>query len=191
MCACASSRSRYEAVARAASLDHRYGRKSDHCPSLRRSCVRIGGCQREAAGLVAGFAAPCDGGFRCTNAQELYGLVAAGSGDSLDAQAQNFVRVLIENDRLSLLPEISALFESLKNEREGVVEATIDSAFPLDDAALSQLVADLERRFKRKVRPQVNVDRDLIGGALIKVGDEVIDGSVRGRLQSMASALRT
>ena len=123
--------------------------------------------------------------------QELYGLVAAGSGDSLDAQAQNFVRVLIENDRLSLLPEISALFESLKNEREGVVEATIDSAFPLDDAALSQLVADLERRFKRKVRPQVNVDRDLIGGALIKVGDEVIDGSVRGRLQSMASALRT
>lgn len=123
--------------------------------------------------------------------QELYGLVAAGSGDSLDAQAQNFVRVLIENDRLSLLPEISALFESLKNEREGVVEATIESAFPLDDAALSQLVADLERRFKRKVRPQVNVDRDLIGGALIKVGDEVIDGSVRGRLQSMASALRT
>jgi F-type H+-transporting ATPase subunit delta len=98
---------------------------------------------------------------------------------------------LIENDRLSLLPEISALFDSRKNEREGVVEAQIESAFPLDDAALSQLVGDLERRFKRKVRPQVRVDRELIGGALIKVGDEVIDGSVRGRLESMASALRT
>jgi F-type H+-transporting ATPase subunit delta len=123
--------------------------------------------------------------------EELYGLVAAGSGDALDAHAQNFVRVLIENDRLSLLPEISALFDSRKNEREGVVEAQIESAFPLDDAALSQLVGDLERRFKRKVRPQVRVDRELIGGALIKVGDEVIDGSVRGRLESMASALRT
>lgn len=121
---------------------------------------------------------------------ELYGLVAAGAGDALDAQAQNFVRVLIDNDRLSLLPEIATLFEQLKNEREGVVEAQIESAFPLDDASLSQLVGDLERRFKRKVRPQVSVDKELIGGALITVGDEVIDGSVRGRLQSMASALR-
>ncbi|MGH6610805.1 MAG: F0F1 ATP synthase subunit delta [Burkholderiaceae bacterium] len=123
--------------------------------------------------------------------EQLYGLVAAGTGDELDVHAQNFVRVLIENDRLSLLPEIATLFESLKNEREGVVEAQIESAFPLDDASLSQLVGDLERRFKRKVRPQVNVDKQLIGGALIKVGDEVIDGSVRGRLQNMTSALRT
>lgn len=123
--------------------------------------------------------------------EQLYGLVAAGTGDALDVQAQNFVRVLIENDRLSLLPEIATLFESLKDEREGVVEARIESAFPLDDAALSQLVSDLERRFKRKVRPQVSVDRELIGGALITVGDEVIDGTVRGRLEGMASALRT
>ena len=123
--------------------------------------------------------------------EQLYGLIAAGAGDALDAQVQNFVRVLIENDRLALLPEIATLFESLKDEREGVVEAQIESAFPMDDAALGQLVGDLERRFKRKVRPQVSVDSELIGGALIKVGDEVIDGSVRGRLQSMASALRT
>ena len=66
----------------------------------------------------------------------------------------------------------------------------IESAFPVDDAALAQLVGDLERRFKRKVRPQLHIDRALIGGALIKVGDEVIDGTVRGRLASMASALR-
>ena len=93
---------------------------------------------------------------------------------------QNFVRVLIQNDRLAVLPEIATLFESLKNEREGVVEAQIESAFPVDDAALAQLVGDLERRFKRKVRPQLHIDRALIGGALIKVGDEVIDGTVRG-----------
>jgi len=122
--------------------------------------------------------------------EQLYGLIAAAAGDVLDAQAQNFVRVLIENDRLSLLPEIATLFDEMKDEREGVVEAHIESAFPLDEAALSQLVADLERRFKRKVRPQVRVDRALIGGALIMVGDEVIDGTVRGRLASMASALR-
>ena len=123
--------------------------------------------------------------------EQLYGLVAAGAGDALNAEAQNFVRVLIDNDRLAVLPEIATLFESLKNEREGVIEAQIESAFPVDDAALAQLVGDLERRFKRKVRPQVTIDRALIGGALITVGDEVIDGSVRGRLASMASALRT
>ncbi|HYM47118.1 MAG TPA: F0F1 ATP synthase subunit delta [Burkholderiaceae bacterium] len=123
--------------------------------------------------------------------EQLYGLVAAGASGALHAQAQNFVRALIENDRLSLLPEIATLFESLKDEREGVIEAQIVSAFPVDDAALTQLVSDLERRFKRKVRPQVSVDRELIGGALITVGDEVIDGTVRGRLESMASALRT
>lgn len=123
--------------------------------------------------------------------EQLYSVVAAGAGDTLNAEAQNFVRVLIENDRLAVLPEIAILFESLKNEREGVVEAQIESAFPVDDAVLTQLVSDLERRFKRKVRPQVTVDRTLIGGALITVGDEVIDGTVRGRLASMASALRT
>ncbi|MBA2547626.1 MAG: F0F1 ATP synthase subunit delta [Burkholderiaceae bacterium] len=122
--------------------------------------------------------------------EQLYGLVAAGTGGALDAEAQNFVRVLIDNDRLSVLPEIATLFDSLKDEREGVIEAQIQSAFPVDDASLAQLVGDLERRFKRKVRPQVTVDPALIGGALITVGDEVIDGTVRGRLASMASALR-
>ena len=123
--------------------------------------------------------------------EQLYELVAAPAGDTLNAQVQNFVRVLIENDRLAVLPEIATSFESLKNEREGVIEAQIESAFPVDDAALAQLVGDLELRFKRKVRPQVTIDRELIGGALITVGDEVIDGSVRGRLENMASALRT
>ena len=121
--------------------------------------------------------------------EQLYGLVAAGAGDTLNAEAQNFVRVLIDNDRLTVLPEIATLFESLKNEREGVIEAQIASAFPVGDDVLAQLVGDLERRFKRKVRPQVTVDPSLIGGALITVGDEVIDGTVRGRLASMTSAL--
>jgi F-type H+-transporting ATPase subunit delta len=101
------------------------------------------------------------------------------------------VRVLIENRRLAALPEIRNLFEALKNEREGTVEAQIASAFPLDGEALAGLVADLEKRFKRKIQPVVSVDPGLIGGVSIQVGDEVIDGSVRGKLASMAVALKS
>lgn len=118
----------------------------------------------------------------------LYGLVAAGCGE-LAADEQNFLRVLVENDRLALLPQIRALYESLKNEREGVVEATIVTAYPLADGELDALVADLERRFGRRIRPRVTVDRELIGGVRVEVEDEVIDGSVRGKLAAMAAAL--
>ncbi len=125
------------------------------------------------------------------SASQLYSLIAAAGGDEPAAEMQNFIRVLIDNDRLALLPEIHTLFETLKDEREGVVEANVASAFPIEDAALAQLVGDLERRFKRKVRPNVTIDASLIGGALVTVGDEVIDGSVHGRLAAMAAALRT
>ncbi len=125
------------------------------------------------------------------NAEQLYGLIMSLAKADIPVEVQNFVRVLIANDRLALLPEIHAQFEQLKNEREGVVEAEIASAFPLDDAQLKGLVADLERRFKRKVQPRVVVDKELIGGARIAVGDEVIDGSVRGRLEDMAAALKS
>jgi F-type H+-transporting ATPase subunit delta len=80
-------------------------------------------------------------------------------------------------------------FESLKNEREGIVEAEITSAFPLEAAPLAALVKDLEVRFARKVNPRVSVDKELIGGVRVAVGDEVIDGSVRGKLAAMAAAL--
>lgn len=123
-------------------------------------------------------------------AEQLYGLFAAVAGEAIFAETQNFVRVLIENRRLELLPDIRANFEELKNEREGTIEADIASAFPLESGALAALVADLERRFKRKVEPHVTVDPELIGGVRVQIGDEVIDGSVRGRLATMASALR-
>jgi F-type H+-transporting ATPase subunit delta len=119
---------------------------------------------------------------------QLYGVIAGGAGD-LPVQAQNLVRVLIENGRVGVLPEVRDLFVELKHEREGVVDAEIASAFPLDDAQLATLVTDLEARFKRKVKPQVAVDQDLIGGVKVVVGDEVIDGSVRGKLAAMSAAL--
>jgi F-type H+-transporting ATPase subunit delta len=120
--------------------------------------------------------------------EQIYDLIASAAGD-LPAAAQSFIRVLIENDRVQVLPEVTSLFESLKNEHEGVVEATIESAFPLEDAQRKEVIDGLERRFQRRVQPSVVVNHDLIGGVRIAVGDEVIDSSVRGRLTSMAIAL--
>jgi len=118
--------------------------------------------------------------------QDLF--VSLCPGD-FSAEAKNFIQLLIEYDRLTLLPEIFAQFETLKNEREGVVDAQIITAFALDDAQLASLVADLEKRFKRKINPQVSIDRALIGGVRVVVGDEVIDVSIRGKLNAMAAGL--
>ena len=107
----------------------------------------------------------------------------------LPVEVKNFIALLIEYDRLTLLPEIFGQFETLKNEREGVVDAQITSAFALEGAQLASLVADLEKRFKRKINPQVSVDSNLIGGVRVVIGDEVIDGSVRGKLNAMAAGL--
>lgn len=124
-------------------------------------------------------------------ADQLYGMFASLAGDAMFVETQNLVRVLIENRRLSLLPEIRHLYEELKNEREGMVEARVSSAFPLEGEALSRLVADLEKRFKRRIQPVVVVDAQLIGGVCVQVGDEVIDGSIRGKLASMVAALKS
>lgn len=110
-------------------------------------------------------------------------------GDGLTQEARNFVQLLLDNGRLQLMPEIAELFEQQKNDHEGVVEADISTAFALDQGQLDDLVAELERRFKRRVNPRVNVDQALIGGVKIVVGDTVIDGSVRGKLAGMSAAL--
>lgn len=123
------------------------------------------------------------------SADQLVKLVLDVAG-TLSADQQNFVRVLVDNERLQVLPEIRDLFVALKNEHEGVLEADIASAFPLDDATLTSLKSDLEARFKAKLNVQVHIDPALIGGVRIAVGDEVIDASVRGKLANMAAALK-
>jgi F-type H+-transporting ATPase subunit delta len=116
-------------------------------------------------------------------------LTAAKSPVKDTPQAKNFVQMLVENHRLALLPEISTQYEELKNAREGAADALIVSAFPLEGAQLDDLVATLERRFKRKLKPSVEVDPSLIGGVRVTVGDEVLDTSVRARLARMQTAL--
>lgn len=111
-------------------------------------------------------------------------------GDRLDGQGRNFLRVLVEADRLAVLPQISALFDSLKDAAEGVAKAQIDTAFPLSDAELADIRTGLERHFGKKIEATVSVVPELIGGARITVGDTVIDGSVQAKLQAMAARLR-
>jgi F-type H+-transporting ATPase subunit delta len=112
-------------------------------------------------------------------------------GDKLNAEGRNFVRVLVQSDRIGLLPEIRQIFDSLKDDADGVARAHISSAFPVTDSELAALKAALERRFGKRIEATVDVEPELIGGATIVVGDTVIDGSVRGELQAMATHLRT
>ena len=102
---------------------------------------------------------------------QLTELLVSLSGDS-SAPLRNFLSTLVENKRVQVLPAVSAQFEILKNELEGTVDAHIESALAMDDGQLSALVKDLEQRLKRKVRPQVTVAPELIGGARVRVFEE-------------------
>ena len=122
--------------------------------------------------------------------KDLAQLLADVLGGNVSEQQRNFVRVLVENDRLGVLAEIRDQFVALKNAHEGTRVAAIASAFPLDGDNLNKLVADLERRFACKIEATVQVDPELIGGVRIAVGDQVIDASVRGKLAAMSVALQ-
>jgi F-type H+-transporting ATPase subunit delta len=111
------------------------------------------------------------------------------TGGEVSNEVRNFVEVLAENGRLVLLPEIQKRFEEYKNDVQGVVDAYIESAYPLEGTQLQTLIGDLERRFRRRINPHVNVDDSLIGGVKVVVGDTVIDGSIRGKLAGMSAAL--
>ena len=123
------------------------------------------------------------------SSQQLASVVLGVCGERLDGAGKNFVQVLVANDRLARLPEIRALFEDLKREHEGILEARIYSAFALDDEQKSGMVRRLESKYQRKVSAQVSVDPQLIGGVKIVVGDRVLDATVRGKLETMAAAL--
>lgn len=118
------------------------------------------------------------------------GLFISILAGKLSGEAENLVRVLAENRRLDVLDEVRAQFDALRNEREGVIEAEIQSAFPLENAQLADLVARLEKKTGRKVKARVRLDRELIGGVRVVMGDKVIDASVRAQLGALQSALK-
>jgi F-type H+-transporting ATPase subunit delta len=104
-------------------------------------------------------------------------------------EVKNLVSMLVQNDRVSLLPEIGVQFEALKNADAGAADASISSAFEISAQQVAGLVASLEKKFGRKLNPTVTVDPSLIGGVRVVVGDEVLDTSVRAKLQQMHVAL--
>lgn len=108
-------------------------------------------------------------------------------GKNLDDVGANFVRLLVENRRLNLLPEIVAQYETLKAEAEARVEATVTSAFALEPEQMKSLSEALKRKLGREVNLTAQVDKTLMGGIVIRAGDLVIDGSVRGRLADLAT----
>jgi len=124
-------------------------------------------------------------------AAKVAGLIIGILSGKLSGETENFVRLLAENGRLDVLAEIRSQYEALKNEREGVVEAEITTAFDMDQAQLADLVARLEKKTGRKVRARVSVDKALIGGVKIAIGDQVIDGSARAQLGALENALKS
>jgi F-type H+-transporting ATPase subunit delta len=120
---------------------------------------------------------------------QLAGFVFDVAGSKLDGDGRNFFDMLAENRRLAYLPEIAALFDELKDKAERVVDVTVTSAAPLDAAQQKTLSSALERKLKRSVRLHCETDPKLIGGAVVRAGDLVIDGSVLARLNRIAYEL--
>jgi len=126
-----------------------------------------------------------------TRPEQVFSLVTGVMKTRLPEMAQNFLRTVIDNGRLAALPEIADQFRVLKNAQQGTFDAVVYSAFAIDSATLADLSGVLEKRFARKLNLQVELQSELIGGIRVVVGDEVLDTSVKARLELMKTALTT
>jgi F-type H+-transporting ATPase subunit delta len=121
--------------------------------------------------------------------EQIFDLISGLLPQALPDTGKNFLRTVIDNGRLAALPEIAAQFRVLKNGRAGSSDAVVYSAFPIAAALLGEVAAALEKRFGRKLNLTVQEDPSLIGGIRVVVGDEVLDTSVKARLDQMKVAL--
>lgn len=121
--------------------------------------------------------------------EQVLGVIAGAYGSALSSTASNFLVALLENGRFAALPEIAKQFRVLANAQSGTSDAVVYSAFPIEGAALDGVSATLEKRFGRKLQVTVQQDPSLIGGIRVVVGDEVLDTSVKARLEQMKVAL--
>jgi F-type H+-transporting ATPase subunit delta len=120
---------------------------------------------------------------------QVFDVITSVANVPLSDASKNLLRTVIDNGRLGVLPEIAAQFRALVSERSGVSDAVVYRAFAIEPAALADVVASLETRFKRKLNASVQLQPDLIGGIRVVVGDEVLDTSVKARLEQMKAAL--
>jgi F-type H+-transporting ATPase subunit delta len=157
---------------------------------------KAGGATADMAQQVSALAAvAADGRLRQyashpkVEAAQVYELMTSVLRTPLSTQVGHFLRAVLDNGRLDALPEIAAQYHALVNAKSGISDATIYSAFPIAGAQLDEVVATLERRFARKLNASVVVQSELIGGIRVVVGDEVLDTSVKARLEQMRVAL--
>ena len=121
--------------------------------------------------------------------QQVFDVISGVVKTALTDNTKNFLQIVIANGRVDALPEIAAQFRALKNAQAGSSDAVVYSAFPIDDKAVAELSGTLEKRFGRKLNITVELDASLIGGIRVVVGDEVLDTSVKARLDQMKIAL--
>ena len=120
---------------------------------------------------------------------ELVGFVLELCGAAGDEKARNFVQLLADNGRLLLLPQIAAQYAALRADVENTVDVTVNSALPLTAEQGAKLSDALTRRLRRTVRLNTTVDPSLIGGAVVRAGDFVVDGSLRGRIERLGNTM--
>ncbi|WP_443743089.1 F0F1 ATP synthase subunit delta [Sutterella sp.] len=121
---------------------------------------------------------------------QLFGVLDGMLGADQPEEVKNLLRVVIQNGRIDALPEIARQFRILKNKSEGVADAYIETAFPLTDDELKELLEALAKKFPGvKLHPVVSVEKELIGGVRVHVGDKLLDASIRARLSQMKTAL--
>ena len=117
----------------------------------------------------------------------LYQFIIDIAGDKLTQSAKNFIRILIDAERIGLASEVFNIFEQKKAAAEGISEVDVISAYPLDDAQVSSISESISKRLGKKIDVNTEEDKDLIGGVIIRAGDSVIDASLRGRLKELNS----
>ncbi len=122
-------------------------------------------------------------------AEQTFDVIAGVAKNALPEKARNFLRTVIDNGRLAALPDMAGQFRVLMNAQAGSSDAIVYSAFPMDAATVADLSATLEKRFDRKLNVRVEQDPEIIGGVRVVVGDEVLDASVKARLEQMKVAL--
>ena len=143
----------------------------------------------ELAAIAANAQLQQFAGNPSVTAEQTFDVVSSVAKTKLSEPAKNFLRAVIDNGRLGALPQIASQFRVLKNAQSGSSDAIVYSAFALEGSALTDLAATLEKRFGRKLNLKVELDPELIGGVRVVVGDEVLDTSVRARLEQMKVAL--
>jgi len=122
--------------------------------------------------------------------ERLSGLMLDICGGRINETAASFVKLLVENGKLGLMPEIATVFSKLKTEAGGAVEATLLAAYPVNAKFEQDIATAMQKRLNREVRFTTEEDKSLLGGVIIRVGDMVIDASVKGKIEALANDLR-